>query len=413
MRGWDFPNHLAGRAFSVVVHGDAAGTETLRRILVDWLKDMGLISAGHAAELDRYVGYYEPYALSHDALDRDHAFQEETRNAARALVKAVKLMRLGKLPSRTRASASRVRSEPSRGARCPCCSIAASFRCGWRCSRRCCSAPACWPMPFTLWLAIPFAVAAVLVAVGIHDLVQPSHSILRNYPILAHMRFIFEAIRPELRQYFFEGDKDGTPFSRDRRAIVYQRAKMAARRAAVRHPVRRLFDRLRVDAPFDRAAAGDQGAVPDHDRRRRLHQALLGLGVQHLGHELRRALGQRHPRAERRRQARRLRPRHRRRRLQPLSPRRRRRHHLGSGLGLFRLPQSRRHLQRRQVRRGRRQPAGQDGRAEAQPGRQARPWRRAARAQGERRDRPDARRADGRGLHLAVAATRPSRRRSR
>src|SRR5271169_88957 len=80
---------------------------------------------------------------------------------------------------------------------------------------------------FTLWLAIPFAVAAVLVAVGIHDLVQPSHSILRNYPILAHMRFIFEAIRPELRQYFFEGDKDGTPFSRDRRAIVYQRAKMA------------------------------------------------------------------------------------------------------------------------------------------------------------------------------------------
>jgi len=97
MKGWDFPNHLAGRAFAVVVHGDAEGTETLRRILVDWLKDMGLISAGHAGELDRYVGYYEPYALSHEALDRDHAFQEETRNTARALVKAVKLMRLGKL----------------------------------------------------------------------------------------------------------------------------------------------------------------------------------------------------------------------------------------------------------------------------------------------------------------------------
>jgi len=98
MRGWDYPNHLAGRAFSVVVHGDAAGTETLRRILVDWLKDLGLISAGHAGELDRYVGYYEPYALSHQALDRDHAFQEETRNAAHTLVKAVKLMRSGKLP---------------------------------------------------------------------------------------------------------------------------------------------------------------------------------------------------------------------------------------------------------------------------------------------------------------------------
>jgi len=97
MKGWDFPNHLAGRAFSVVVHGDAAGTETLRRILVDWSKDMGLVSAGHAAELDRYVGYYEPFATSHDALDRDHAFQEETRNAARALVKAIRLMRRGEL----------------------------------------------------------------------------------------------------------------------------------------------------------------------------------------------------------------------------------------------------------------------------------------------------------------------------
>jgi glutamate synthase domain-containing protein 2 len=81
-------------------------------------------------------------------------------------------------------------------------------------------------MPFTLWFAVPFAVAAVLVLVGIWDLAQEHHSILRNYPISAHMRFIFEAIRPELRQYLFEGDKDGTPFSRDRRAVVYQRAKM-------------------------------------------------------------------------------------------------------------------------------------------------------------------------------------------
>ena len=97
MTGWHYPRHLAGRAFSVVVHGDAAGSETLRRILVDWLKDMGLVSAGHAAELDRYVGYYEPYATSHDALDRDTAFKEETRNAARALVEAVKLLRQGKL----------------------------------------------------------------------------------------------------------------------------------------------------------------------------------------------------------------------------------------------------------------------------------------------------------------------------
>jgi multimeric flavodoxin WrbA len=98
MKGWDFPRHLAGRVFSVVVHGDSAGTETLRRSLSDWLGDMGLIGAGHAAAIDRYIGYYEPYAESHQALDADRAFQEETRNAARALVAAVKLMRRGRLP---------------------------------------------------------------------------------------------------------------------------------------------------------------------------------------------------------------------------------------------------------------------------------------------------------------------------
>jgi len=78
----------------------------------------------------------------------------------------------------------------------------------------------------SLWLAIPFGIGLFLTCVGIHDFFQTKHSVLRNYPIMAHFRFIFEAIRPEMRQYFFEGDKDGMPFSRDRRAVVYQRAKM-------------------------------------------------------------------------------------------------------------------------------------------------------------------------------------------
>src|SRR5262249_4803027 len=56
---------------------------------------------------------------------------------------------------------------------------------------------------------------------------QRRHAILRNYPITAHLRFLFEKIRPEMRQYFFEDDKDGLPFPRDKRAIVYQRAKGA------------------------------------------------------------------------------------------------------------------------------------------------------------------------------------------
>ncbi len=57
------------------------------------------------------------------------------------------------------------------------------------------------------------------------DLIQKKHAILRSYPIAAHIRFLLEAIRPEMRQYFFESDKDGAPFARDKRAIVYQRAK--------------------------------------------------------------------------------------------------------------------------------------------------------------------------------------------
>ena len=95
--GWPYPHHLAGRVFAVVVHGDAAGSENLRRILCDWLQDIGLIPAGHLAQIDRYVGYLTPYATSHDDLDRDTDFQEDVRNAARALVQAVKDRRSGKL----------------------------------------------------------------------------------------------------------------------------------------------------------------------------------------------------------------------------------------------------------------------------------------------------------------------------
>jgi hypothetical protein len=93
---WSYPRHLAGRAFAVVVHGDAAGVDTLRRSLVDWLSDMELIQAGRAAVLDRYIGYYEPYATSHEALDRDFAVQEEVRNAARSLANEIALIRAGK-----------------------------------------------------------------------------------------------------------------------------------------------------------------------------------------------------------------------------------------------------------------------------------------------------------------------------
>jgi multimeric flavodoxin WrbA len=97
LKGWPYPRHLAGRVFSVVVHGDAAGAENLRRILSDWMEDIGMIPSGHLGHIDRYVGYLTPYATSHDDLDKDEDFQEDVRNAARALVQAVKDRRSGKL----------------------------------------------------------------------------------------------------------------------------------------------------------------------------------------------------------------------------------------------------------------------------------------------------------------------------
>ncbi|MEZ4410497.1 MAG: NAD(P)H-dependent oxidoreductase [Polyangiales bacterium] len=97
LAGWHYPQHLAGRAYGVVVHGDVAGVENGRRMLCDWLDWMGFIDAGNMARLDRYIGYYEPYATSHDALDRDEKMREEARNAARALVIAVREVRAGKL----------------------------------------------------------------------------------------------------------------------------------------------------------------------------------------------------------------------------------------------------------------------------------------------------------------------------
>lgn len=95
--GWDYPKHLADRAYGVVVHGDVAGIESTRRGLTDWLDWMGLVDAGSFARLDRYVGYFESYAESHEALDRDTDFQEEVRNVARAVGKAVTELRAGRL----------------------------------------------------------------------------------------------------------------------------------------------------------------------------------------------------------------------------------------------------------------------------------------------------------------------------
>ena len=80
-------------------------------------------------------------------------------------------------------------------------------------------------IPFDTTFIAPLVVFGVLVLLGIRDMVQTKHSLRRNYPILANIRFLLEEIRPEIRQYFLESDTDGTPFNRSKRAVVYQRAK--------------------------------------------------------------------------------------------------------------------------------------------------------------------------------------------
>ncbi|MFR9755748.1 FMN-binding glutamate synthase family protein [Streptomyces sp. TR06-5] len=83
-------------------------------------------------------------------------------------------------------------------------------------------AAALFVSPWWLCAAVPLA---SLAGVGVHDLVQRRHSVLRNYPVVGHLRFLLESIRPEIQQYFVEHDYDGRPFTRDVRSLVYQRAK--------------------------------------------------------------------------------------------------------------------------------------------------------------------------------------------
>ncbi|MCR5878576.1 flavodoxin family protein [Phenylobacterium sp. J367] len=97
--GWDYPRHLAGRLFGLVVHGDVEGAENVRRAISDWLCFMQLCPAGPTAELDRYIGYWKPYATSHQELDTDQAIQKEVENAARALLEGCQADREGRFTS--------------------------------------------------------------------------------------------------------------------------------------------------------------------------------------------------------------------------------------------------------------------------------------------------------------------------
>ena len=97
LSGWAYPRPLEGRLFACVVHGDAEGAEAARRALCDWLSSLHMSPAGMNATLDRYIGYWRPYALNHRELDADEAIKAEVRNAAAALVEGVTALRAGRL----------------------------------------------------------------------------------------------------------------------------------------------------------------------------------------------------------------------------------------------------------------------------------------------------------------------------
>ncbi|EIM93871.1 NADPH-dependent FMN reductase [Paraburkholderia hospita] len=81
----------------MVVHGDVAGIKRSRCALTDWLDWMGFVEAGGKSRLDRFIGYDEPYATSHAALDADDDMQKEGVNVALAVANVVSAIRAGKL----------------------------------------------------------------------------------------------------------------------------------------------------------------------------------------------------------------------------------------------------------------------------------------------------------------------------
>ncbi len=75
------------------------------------------------------------------------------------------------------------------------------------------------PVIYVLFILVPY------ILIGLHDVLSVRHTLLRNYPVVGHLRYMLEFIRPEIQQYFVESDRDGTPFSREMRSLIYQKSK--------------------------------------------------------------------------------------------------------------------------------------------------------------------------------------------
>ena len=103
-----------------------------------------------------------------------------------------------------------------------------------------------WLGTHDFWGWVLTAVFGLLCLLGVWDVVQAEHSVLRNYPVIGHVRWLVEMIRPELRQYLLEDEDEATPYSRAQRSLVYRRAKGVS----PDHPFGTLCDLYATDYEF-------------------------------------------------------------------------------------------------------------------------------------------------------------------
>ena len=185
----------------------------------------------------------------------------------------------------------------------------------------------------------PSLVLLVLVLIGSWDLLQRKHSLYRNYPLTGHFRNIAEEMRTQIRQYFIESDTDGTPFDREQRSLVYQRAKNVV--DTIPFGTERRVTEVGYEwinhsiAPRPKPAEPSRTKIGNSQCTRPYSSSVLNISAMSFG-SLSAAAIRALNRGARTRQ---LCARHRRRRSVRLPPRRRRRHRLGNRYRLFRLPQ--------------------------------------------------------------------------
>ena len=238
------------------------------------------------------------------------------------------------------------------------------------------------PLHPSLWIVV--AAGGSLILLGIYDLIQRSHSVRRNYPITGLLRWLFEAIRPQIRQYLIEADNEQSPFSRSQRSLVYARAKNEGSERAFGTQLDVYESGYEFIAHSTRPAPRRRpGWFPRLGRRPPVRAAIFSFDLQHLRSELRFIKRQCDPCAQPGSTARWVRPGHRRGEHQPLSLSLWRRPDLGDWERIFWLPDSRWELRPGRLRGQSDLQPGQNGRNQAQSGRKTWPWRHSPSGQGD------------------------------